>query len=107
MSVATVESIATVGVVVPVTEIPVPAVRLVTGAVPFEAAVILPCASTVMDELVYEPAVTVVFASARVGVVVPVTVICPAVPVTLVTGAVPLDAAVSLPYASTVMLAFV
>lgn len=49
VKVATVESIATVGVVVPVTLMPEPAVTLVTGAVPLDAAVKRPWASTVND----------------------------------------------------------
>lgn len=39
----------TVAVVVPDTDIPVPDVTLVTGATPLDAAVSLPCASTVSD----------------------------------------------------------
>ena len=65
------------------------------------AAVKRPCASTVMLDMVYDPADTAVLANATVGVVVPVIEI-PVPPVTEVTGAVPLEAAIKRPCASTV-----
>ena len=61
---------------VPVTE--------VTGAVPDAASVIRPLASTVNETLVYEPAVTPVFVSVRLGVA-PPDEATPADPVTAVT----------------------
>jgi hypothetical protein len=99
------------------------------ASVPLEAAVILPCASTVILVLVYEPAVTAVSANLAAVTasssifavvtpssaieIVPVEVIVPPVnPPEVATdvtpcASVPLDAAVILPCASTVILVLV
>ena len=66
--------------------------------VPEEAAVRRPCASTVMDANVYEPAVTAVLAKSTVTVEPMVLAVTPFNPlITLVTGAAPLLAAVMRP----------
>jgi hypothetical protein len=79
---------ATVGAVAvpPIVIDPSPAVTLVTGAVPDEAAVMRPSEPTVREVLVYEPPVTPEADTATVGLVaVPPTVIEPSPAVTDIT----------------------
>ena len=104
--VTAVSVIESVGVVPPVELNPVPAITSVIGGVPLVAAVIWPCAFTVIEEFVYDPGVTAVFVIETVAVVVPVTVI-PVPATTDTTGVTPLDAAVRRPWASTVKDAYV
>jgi hypothetical protein len=99
----------TVGVAPAVTAMGAVPLTDVTGAVPEEAAVRRPCASTVNEVFVYEPAVTAVFARAMVPVLVMGPPVKPVPVATFVTvplvGGAPEAAAVMRPWASTVIFA--